>query len=64
MKKEMGIKEPSEYNDESLAHSHFELKSWYGNLVSEQYKQQPKYCEPGPAGGGLQGEHSNSQKGP
>lgn len=40
------------------------VPSMYGKLCKEQYDQQPKYCEPGPAGGGLQGSHSNTQAGP
>jgi hypothetical protein len=40
------------------------VPSMYGKLVNEQNRQQPRYCEPGPAGGGLHGAHRNTQKGP
>lgn len=45
--------------------SHYDgVPSWYGKIVAEQMRQQPKYCMPGEAGGGLEGEHSNTQLGP
>lgn len=40
------------------------VPSWYGKIVNQQIKEQPKYCWPGEAGGGLEGEHSNTQLGP
>jgi hypothetical protein len=40
------------------------VPSMYGKLVNEQNRQQPKYSEPGEAGGGMRGEHRNEQKGP
>jgi hypothetical protein len=36
----------------------------YGKLVDQQNKQQPKYCEPGPAGQGMEGDKRNVQAGP
>jgi hypothetical protein len=35
----------------------------YGKIVNEQQREQPKYCMPGEAGGGMKGEHRNEQKG-
>lgn len=44
--------------------SHYNgVPSFYGKLVNEQNKQQPKYCWPGEVGGGLQGAKRNEQKG-
>jgi hypothetical protein len=40
------------------------VPSMYGRLVDEQCRMQPRYCEPGPAGGGMEGEKRNVQKGP
>jgi hypothetical protein len=40
------------------------VPSFYGRLVEQQNKMQPNYCEPGPAGGDMHGEHRNEQKGP
>ena len=40
------------------------VPSMYGRTVDEQCRMQPKYCEPGPVGGGLQGAHRNVQQGP
>jgi len=45
-------------------HDSYVQKSFYSKMVEEQYKMQPKYCEPGEAGGGLKGPHSNKQVGP
>jgi hypothetical protein len=39
------------------------VPSMYGRLVNEQNKQQPKYCEPGEAGGEMRGEKRNEQAG-
>ena len=45
--------------------SHYNgVPSWYGKIVAKQMAEQPQYCEPGEAGGGLQGEHRNVQQGP
>lgn len=57
----------SDYGDfdrEKKDNFHYSVPSMYGKLVREQYNEQPKYCEPGNAGGGMKGEHSNPQKGP
>lgn len=40
------------------------VPSMYGRLVESENKMQPKYCEPGEAGGGMEGEKSNKQAGP
>ena len=48
-------KEDSHYNG---------VPSMYGKLVNEQNRMQPKYCEPGDAGGEMRGEKRNEQKGP
>lgn len=45
--------------------SHYNgVKSWYGEHAMSQYKKQPKYCEPGPAGDEMRGEKRNMQVGP
>ena len=47
------------------SNSHYNgCPSMYGKLVDQQNRMQPKYSEPGPAGGGQQGAHRNTQKGP
>lgn len=40
------------------------VPSMHGRNVNEQNKMQPKYCEPGEAGGGMQGAKSNEQAAP
>ena len=40
------------------------VPSEYGRRVEQQNKMQPKYGEPGDAGGEMRGEHSNKQAGP
>lgn len=40
------------------------VPSDFGRQVAEEQRMQPKYCEPGAAGGGMQGEKSNKQAGP
>jgi hypothetical protein len=59
-------KDVMDYSTEKeLSNSHYNgVPSMYGKLVDEQMKQQPKYCWPGEVGGGLEGEHSNTQLGP
>jgi hypothetical protein len=45
--------------------SHYNgVPSMHGKMVMEQMKQQPTYCEPGKAGGGMEGEKRNTQPGP
>ena len=45
--------------------SHYNgVTSMHGKNTTEQYRQIPKYSEPGKAGGGLEGAHRNTQKGP
>jgi hypothetical protein len=43
---------------------HYTVTSFNSKLVDEQYRMQPKYCEVGEVGGGLQGAKSNKQVGP
>ena len=44
--------------------SHYNgVPSMYGRLVSEQNRMQPRYCEPGEAGGEMKGEKRNEQAG-
>lgn len=56
----------SEKNSGSSSNSgsHYELKSFNSEIVDSQNSMQPKYCEPGPAGGDMQGAKQNSQTGP
>ena len=45
--------------------SHYNgVPSEYGRRVEMQNKMQPKYCEPGAAGGEMRGEKRNEQAGP
>lgn len=45
--------------------SHFRgVGSFYADIVNQQVAQQPKYCEPGKAGGEMQGAKKNTQAGP
>lgn len=54
-----------DYTEDKGANNHYNgVPSMYGKLVSEQQRQQPDYCWPGEAGGGMRGEHRNEQKGP
>ena len=56
---------PSDVKDysEGKEDTHFNgVSSWYGRLVNQQNKQQPRYCEPGEAGGPMEGEHRNISK--
>lgn len=52
-----------DYTQERVNNHYNGVPSMYGKLVNEQQRMQPKYCEPGEAGGGMQGEHRNTQKG-
>ncbi len=56
--------EVKDYTTEKEYNHYNGVPSMYGRLVDEQCRQQPKYCEPGPVGGELQGEHRNTQEGP
>lgn len=62
MKKEMGmVKDYSEGSKDT----HFRgVQSFYGDIVNQQVKQQPKYCEPGNVDEGMKGAHRNTQVGP
>lgn len=52
-------------NEPEGGNSHYNgVPSMNGRWVMEQMKAQPKYCEPGKAGGGMEGAHRNTQKGP
>ena len=54
-----------DYSEDRGDNNHYNgVPSMYGKLVREQHKMQPKYCEPGEAGGGMHGEHRNTQEGP
>lgn len=54
-----------DWSEEPLDNTHFcGVPSMYGRLCKQQYDMQPKYCEPGPVGGEMEGEHRNVQKGP
>jgi hypothetical protein len=51
--------------DGSEGNTHYNgVSSEYGRRVEEQNRMQPKYCEPGEAGGELRGEKRNEQAGP
>ena len=56
--------EVKDYTEDRVDNHYNGVPSMYGKLVNEQQKQQPKYCEPGEAGGGMEGEHRNVQEGP
>ena len=52
-------------DDGSEGNTHYNgVPSWFGDHVYEECKMQPKYCEPGAAGGSLRGEKRNEQAGP
>lgn len=58
------MSEVKNYSEEKENTHYNGVPSMYGKMVNEQNRQQPKYCEPGEAGGGMRGEKSNEQKGP
>lgn len=52
-------------NDDDMSNTHYNgVPSAYGRRVESQNKMQPKYCEPGAAGGEMRGEKRNEQSGP
>lgn len=56
-----------DYSQEKKYTHHNGVKSWYGDIVDQQCREQPMYCWPGEAGaneGALVGERRNVQKGP
>jgi hypothetical protein len=53
-----------DYTKEEEYNHYNGVPSWYGRIVDEQCRMQPKYCEPGKAGGEMQGARRNTQKGP
>lgn len=56
---------PVEDYTEKKDNTHYNgVESMYGKEVKSQSDMQPKYCEPGEAGGGMRGAHRNEQKGP
>lgn len=60
------MSEVKDYSDApEHGNSHYNgVPSWYGKHAMEQYKMQPKYCEPGMAGDKMEGEKRNVQVGP
>mgnify|MGYP003653253937 CR=1 FL=1 len=58
------MKDRDDFNYEKMDNTHYSVPSMYGKMVREQYNKQPKYCEPGPVGGGVKGSHRNEQAGP
>ncbi len=58
------MSEVKDYTEESQDTHYNGVPSMYGRLVNEQNRMQPKYCEPGEAGGGMRGEKRNEQAGP
>lgn len=49
----------------AMGNTHYNgVPSEYGRMVEEQNRMQPKYCEPGEAGGEMRGEKRNVQTGP
>ncbi len=58
------MSEVKDYSEEKEDTHYNGVPSMYGKLVNEQNRMQPKYCEPGEAGGGMKGEKRNEQKGP
>lgn len=52
-------------DDSASGNTHYNgVPSAFGRRVESQNKMQPKYCEPGEAGGDMKGEKRNEQKGP
>lgn len=52
-------------SDGDMGNTHYNgVPSEYGRRVEQQNKMQPKYCEPGEAGGEMRGEKRNEQAGP
>lgn len=58
---DMNVKDYSEEHEDNHYNG---VPSMYGKNVNAQQKEQPKYCEPGEAGGEIEGEKRNVQKGP
>jgi hypothetical protein len=52
-----------DYTQERVNNHYNGVPSMYGKLVNEQQRMQPKYCEPGEAGGEMRGEKRNVQRG-
>ena len=51
--------------DGASGNTHYNgVPSEFGRRVEQQNKMQPKYCEPGEAGGEMRGEKRNEQAGP
>lgn len=63
---EMSKYDVEDYSSEpEHGNSHYNgVPSWYGKHAMEQYRMQPKYCEPGLAGDAMEGEKRNTQIGP
>lgn len=57
------MSEVKDYSEEKQDSHYNGVPSMYGKMVNEQNRMQPKYCEPGEAGGGMRGEKRNEQAG-
>jgi hypothetical protein len=55
------MNEVKDYSEEHEDNHYNGVPSMYGKLVNSQQREQPKYCEPGEAGGGMRGEKRNEQ---
>jgi len=60
----MSMSEVKDYTEEKEYNHYNGVPSMYGKIVDEQCREQPKYCMPGEAGGGMRGEKRNEQAGP
>ncbi len=58
------MSEVKDYTEEKEDTHYNGVPSMYGKMVDSQNRMQPKYCEPGEAGGGMRGEKRNEQAGP
>lgn len=58
------MSEVKDYSEEKQDSHYNGVPSMYGKMVNEQNRMQPKYCEPGEAGGEMRGEKRNEQAGP
>jgi hypothetical protein len=65
-----GVNQMNEVKDytspaDACGNTHYNgVPSEFGRRVESQNKMQPKYCEPGEAGGEMRGERRNEQAGP
>lgn len=56
--------EVKDYSEEREYTHYNGVPSMYGKIVNEQCREQPRYCEPGMPGDGMEGEKRNEQAGP